>query len=158
MIWLRAALCVLLPICFAGRMHCATACDALPARNRSDIAALANAGIEFSRRQHYQEAAGCYRKALSIEPTIPEIQLNLGLAEFKLGDFQAALGPLAATLAVDSGNIQARTLLGMSYYGAGLYSKALPNWTARLPPIPTTPNCIMSSRKVVSGPASTIGR
>src|ERR1022692_2481620 len=80
----------------------------------------------FSRQQHYKEAADCYRKALSIEPNIREIQLNLGLAEFKLGDFQAALAPLAAVLAIDPQSLQARTLLGMRYYGAGMYAKALP--------------------------------
>ena len=100
MICRRNACCVLLAIGLAGRARCASGCQTLPAHNPADIPALANAGLAFSRQQHYQEAADCYRKALSIEPKIREIQLNLGLAEFKLGDFKSALGPLGAALAM----------------------------------------------------------
>jgi len=79
----------------------APGCQTLPARNQADIPSLANAGLALSKQQHYREAADCYRKALSIEPKLREVQLNLGLAEFKLGDFKAALGPLGAVLAID---------------------------------------------------------
>jgi tetratricopeptide (TPR) repeat protein len=126
MICRHAGLSVLLPLCIAACARGTPGCATLAAQGRSDIPALANAGLEFSRHEHYQEAADCYRKALSIQPEIREIQLNLALAEFKLGDFKAALAPLGAVLAADSGNIQARTLLGMSYYGAGMYAKAVP--------------------------------
>src|ERR1017187_4348303 len=122
----RVLNCVLLAVCIAGRAGGAAGCQTLPARSQADIPALANAGLALSRQQHYKEAADCYRKALSIEPHIREVQLNLGLVEFKLGDFQAALAPLAAVLAIDPQSLQARTLLGMSYYGAGMYAKALP--------------------------------
>jgi|HubBroStandDraft_1064217.scaffolds.fasta_scaffold04841_3 tetratricopeptide (TPR) repeat protein len=122
----RGALCLLLAACAVGHARGAPGCQTMAAGNRADIPALANTGLELSRQQHYKEAADCYRKALSIESNIREIQLNLGLAEFKLGDFQAALGPLSAVLAADPGNVQARTLLGMSYYGAGMYAKAVP--------------------------------
>jgi tetratricopeptide (TPR) repeat protein len=112
--------------CGLRSAHAATGCQALAARNKGDIPALANAGLDFSRQRHYREAADCYRKALALEPKVRELQLNLGLAEFKLGDFQAALGPLGAVLATDPESLQARTLLGMSYYGAGMYAKAVP--------------------------------
>jgi tetratricopeptide (TPR) repeat protein len=125
-------------------------CQTLPARNRADMPALANVGLAFSRQQHYQEAADCYRKALSIEPKLRAFQLNLGLAEFKLGDFKAALGPLGAVLAIDPQNLQARTLLGVSYYGAGMYAR-FPSWTARWPPIPTTHTCVIAQSCLWSG-------
>ena len=126
MMGVRGALCLALAVCAAGRARGAPGCQTLAAAKRADIPALANAGLEFSRQQHYKEAADCYRKALSIDRSIREIQLNLGLAEFKLGDFQAAVGPLGTVLEADPGNVQARTLLGMSYYGAGMYAKAVP--------------------------------
>ncbi len=81
-------------------MYAASGCQTLPARNRADIPALANAGLDLSRQQHFKEAADCYRKALAIAPDVREIQLNLGLAEFKQGDFQAALAPLSAALSI----------------------------------------------------------
>lgn len=117
---------LLLGVSIALHAYAGTNCQMLPARNRADVPALANTGLEFSRQQRYKEAAACYRKALLIDPNIRDVQLNLGLAEFKLGDFRAALPPLTAAVALDPGNVQARTLLAMSYYGAGMFAKAIP--------------------------------
>lgn len=122
----KGAVYVLLAFCLEEPAACAEGCQTLAARNRGDVQALANMGFELSRQKQYKEAADCYRKALSIEPHIREIQLNLGLAEFKLGDFRAALGPLREVLEIDPENLQARTLLGMSDYGAGMYAEAVP--------------------------------
>ena len=83
--FLDTALYVPLAVCIAGRAGGAPGCQTLPARNQADIPSLANAGLALSKQQHYREAADCYRKALSIEPKLREVQLNLGLAEFKLG-------------------------------------------------------------------------
>ena len=126
MIRRRGAFGVLLAICLAGRARGASGCQALNARNRADIPALAEAGLAFSRQKLYQEAAGCYRKALSIEANIRELQLNLGLAEFKLGDFQIGPGTASRGPRDRSRQSSGRTLLGMSYYGAGMYAKAVP--------------------------------
>ena len=93
---------------------------------------IAKTGIALSARQQYQAAADCYRKALAINPKIPELQLNLALAEFKLGRFRAAIGPLKVVLAAKPGNMQARTLLGMSYYGLSQFAEALPFLEAAL--------------------------
>lgn len=85
---------------------------------------LTSAGLEFSRKEQYIAAADCYRKALAIDPKLLPAQLNLGLAEFKLGHFGKALPPFRAALQLDPSSFQARTLLGMSYYGAGDYAEA----------------------------------
>jgi len=121
----------------AGCAWCAAGCAELPARGHGDIPALAKTGLELSRQQHYRQAADCYRKALSIDPKLPGVQLNLGLAEFKTGNFQSALPPLTAVVAMDPESQQARTLLGMSYYGAGMYAKAVPELARALAADPT---------------------
>jgi tetratricopeptide (TPR) repeat protein len=57
------------------------------------------------------------------------MQLNLGLAEFKQGHFRTAIAPLAAALAAERTNgpkqLQARTLLGMSYYATERFAEAV---------------------------------
>src|SRR5689334_14682223 len=85
-------------------------------KNPRDAAAFASMGVDLAREQKYAEAASAYRRALKLNPQLPGIQMNLGLAEFKLGNFRAAVPPLAVALAADSNNGQAQTLLGLSYY------------------------------------------
>src|SRR5215469_15664341 len=52
-----------------------------------DAGAFASLGVVLSREQRYDQAAKAYRAALALNPSLPGIQLNLGLAEFKQGHF-----------------------------------------------------------------------
>src|SRR5439155_16146986 len=45
-----------------------------------DAAAFASLGVVLSKQEKYGEAATAYRKALSLNPKLPGIRLNLGLA------------------------------------------------------------------------------
>src|SRR5690349_16774626 len=45
-----------------------------------DAAAIASMGVDLARLQRYREAAAAYRKALKLDPKLPGIRLNLGLA------------------------------------------------------------------------------
>src|SRR5437762_5666941 len=47
--------------------------------------AFASLGVILSKEQKYPEAASAYKKALALNPKLPGVQLNLGLAEFKQG-------------------------------------------------------------------------
>src|SRR5581483_5678819 len=76
-------------------------CDGMPAQKPDDINPLAQRGIELSHKNDYGPAADCYRKVLAIDSNIPEIQLNLGLAEFKQGHFEPAVTAFDATLKLD---------------------------------------------------------
>src|SRR5215470_5752599 len=51
-------------------------------KNPRDAGALASLGVVLSKEGKYPEAARAYRKALTLDPNLPGIQLNLGLAEF----------------------------------------------------------------------------
>lgn len=113
---------------FAACLHAQThGCEALPAAKPGDINLLANTGIELSHAKQYKAAAICYRKVLAIDPNIPEIQLNLGLAEFKSGSFRPAAELFQQVLQSDPKNVQARTLLGMSFYGGHMWRAAADN-------------------------------
>src|SRR5512136_2452876 len=76
-------------------------------RDPSDAGAFASLGVILSRQQKYLDAAAAYNKALALNPKLPGIQLNLGLAHFKLGDFKAAIPPLSAALTAEPQNQQA---------------------------------------------------
>src|SRR2546430_5024080 len=64
-------------------------------------------------RSKYKGAVAAYRKALAVNAKLRGTQLNLGLAEFKQGEFQAAIAPFRAAIAAEPDNMQARTLLGL---------------------------------------------
>ena len=101
-----------------GRLpEAAEAWRAITQQNPKDAGAFASLGIVLAKQQRYEEAIAAYKQALSLDPKLPNIELNLGLAEFKQGNFQAAIEPFRAVLAGEPGNAQARTLLGLSYYG-----------------------------------------
>ena len=97
---------------------------AVTLQNPKDAGAFASLGVDLARLEKYVEAAQAYRRALSLDPKLPGIQVNLGLAEFKQGHFDAAIVPFSKALREDPQNSQARTLLGMSYYGARRFANA----------------------------------
>src|SRR5205807_10389613 len=68
---------------------------AVTEHNPHDAAAFASLGIDLARQQKYAEAVPAYQKALALNPRLPGIQLNLGLAEFKQGHFEAAIAPFS---------------------------------------------------------------
>ena len=89
--------------------------------------AQANLGVTLAKDAKYREAVQAYKRAIAIDPTLPNIQLNLGLAWFKLGNFQEALGAFEKETPSD----RVTTLIGMSYFGLAKYKDA----AARLKPL-----------------------
>ena len=84
------------------------------AENPQDAVAYANLGFVLAHQNKYGEAVPAYRKAANLAPGMPGIQLNWGIAEFKQGHFEEAIGPLTAAVTADPNSGQARTLLGLS--------------------------------------------
>jgi tetratricopeptide (TPR) repeat protein len=95
-----------------------------------DAEACANIGVLESQQQHYAEAARFYRRALDLDPSMPGLQMNLGLALFKAGDMRSAAGVFVSLYrhaAADSPDAQRlRLLIGMADYGAQQYAAAVP--------------------------------
>ncbi|MFP5204466.1 MAG: tetratricopeptide repeat protein [Acidobacteriota bacterium] len=96
----------------------------------SDAGAYAHLGLLAARRQHYADAIAFYRKALAIRPAMPEVRLDLGLAQFKSGDLKAAaqtFGPLLKSAPPQSPQaMRLNALVGMAYYGLGQFTTAIP--------------------------------
>src|SRR6266516_1328373 len=84
--------------------------------DKPEALAQANLGVSQAQKANYREAIESYQRAIAIDPNLPGIYLNLGLAWFKLGDFREAIA------AFDKENAKApsdrvATLLAMSYFG-----------------------------------------
>src|SRR5260370_13327617 len=91
--------------------------------DKPDALGQANLGVSQAQKSHYREAVEAYKRAIAIDPNLPGIYLNLGLAWFKLGNFREAVA------AFDKENVRApsdrvATLLAMSYFGLGQYREA----------------------------------
>ena len=92
--------------------------------------AYAHIGLLEARQEHYKEAVPFYRKALALNPTLPGLRLNLGLALFKGGDLKQAASEFSLLLKTaphGSPESQRLTILvGMAHYGLNEYAEAVP--------------------------------
>ena len=96
----------------------------------SDAEAYAHLGLLEARQQHYDAAVPLYRKALALDPAMPDLRLNLGLSLFKSGSLKAAidtLSPLLKGAAPSSPDaMRLEILIAMAHYGLGEYAAAVP--------------------------------
>ncbi len=102
----------------------------LAAESPSSAEPLAHIGLLEARQEHYATAETFYRKALAIDPAMPGLRLNLGLAYFKGGEYRETIHifePMLKAQPAHSAETDRLTLLlGMSYYGLGEYKAAAP--------------------------------
>ncbi len=107
-----------------------TAWRAVLTAHPDDAEAYAHLGFLEARQEHYKEAVPLYRKALALNPNMPGLRLNLGLALFKGGELKQAIAiftPLLKATPPSSPDAQRLTaLLGLAHYGVGEYTAALP--------------------------------
>lgn len=99
------------------------------AERPGDAEAYAHLGFLEARQEHFKESVPLYRKALALNPQMPGLRLNLGLALFKGGELKQAIGvfsPLLKTEPQSSPEAQRLTaLLGLAHYGVGDYPTAV---------------------------------
>jgi len=92
--------------------------------------AYAHLGLLEARQERYTQAVPLYRKALALNPAMPGLRLNLGLALFKAGELKQALqifDPLLKSQPPSSPEAQRlTTLIGLAHYGLGEYAAAIP--------------------------------
>ena len=96
----------------------------------NDAEAYAHLGLLEARQEHYKEAVPFYRKALTLDPSMPGLRLNFGLALFKGGKLKEAIQvflPLLKREPASSPEAQRVTaLVGIAQYGVGEYGAAIP--------------------------------
>lgn len=92
--------------------------------------ACAHLGFLAARDRRYRDAIPYYRRALALDPAMPGLRLNLGLALFKAGEMKEAIGdfqPLLKTLPAGSPDaLRVTTLIGLAHFGVGEYAEAVP--------------------------------
>src|SRR5665213_3868177 len=96
----------------------------------ADAEAYAHLGLLEAHQEHFDAAVPFYRKALVLNPAMPGVRLDLGLALFKSGSLKAAIemwtpllkGPAPSAAEANRLNI----LMGMAHYGLGEYAAAVP--------------------------------
>ena len=87
-------------------------------------------GLLEARQEHYKEAIPFYRKALAMNPNVPGLRLNFGLALFKAGELKESIPEFTLLLKnspPDSPDAQRLIILiGMAHYGLAEYAAAAP--------------------------------
>ena len=84
---------------------------------------MANSGVAEARKENYRAAIESYKRAIAMDPDLPGIYLDLGLAWFKLGNFRESAAAFEKANQ-KSPSDQATTLLGMSEFGLQRYQEA----------------------------------
>jgi tetratricopeptide (TPR) repeat protein len=89
----------------------------------SNIGALGNLGVIYSRTHRYTQAIDSYQRALRIAPLDKAMLTNLGLTYVKQEEFTAAAS-IFEKLARDQSNLQARELLASCRVSLGQFDLA----------------------------------
>jgi tetratricopeptide (TPR) repeat protein len=100
--------------------------SALSRANPSDPKPYAYLGLLEARQEHFAAAIRFYRKAMALDPAMPDLRLNLGLAFFKDGDYKQAIQAFEPLLKAQPGDQRLTILMGMSHYGLREYAAAAP--------------------------------
>jgi Tfp pilus assembly protein PilF len=88
--------------------------------------ALAHLGLLEARQERLENAIGYYRQAIALNPNLPGLQLNLGLALFKAAQFPSAMQIFSAEIKKHPNDQRLTILLGMAHYGMKDYFVAVP--------------------------------
>jgi tetratricopeptide (TPR) repeat protein len=91
-----------------------------------NVEALAHLGLLEARQEQLEKAIDYYRQAIALNPKLPGLQMNLGLALFKAAQFPDAIRMFSAEIKQHPGDQRLTILLGMSHYGLKDYLVAIP--------------------------------
>jgi tetratricopeptide (TPR) repeat protein len=100
--------------------------DGIAKANPRDAEALAHLGLLEARNEHYETAIDYYRRAVAINSDLPGLQMNLGLALFKVAQFPGAIDAFSSEIRKHPGDLRLTILLGMAHYGMKDYLVAIP--------------------------------
>ena len=88
-----------------------------------------------------------FQKAIDLDPTLAEAHYSLGIANWQLGDFAAAIAQMKAAIALQPAYAEAHYMLGITLKQNGDLDAAIPELKEAIRLDPTTP-----------GPFNTLGQ
>jgi tetratricopeptide (TPR) repeat protein len=91
-----------------------------------DAEALAHLGLLEARKENYETAIDFYRRAAAVDSDLPGLQMNLGLALFKVAQFPDAIKSFSSEIRKHPGDARLTILLGMAHYGMKDYLVTIP--------------------------------
>lgn len=94
--------------------------------NPRNPGAFAHLGVLEAHQNRFESAIKFYREALVLRPNLAGLQVDLGLAYFKLGDDKHAIQVLEPLAKASRDNQRVIILVGMAYYSLGQYQDAVP--------------------------------
>ena len=100
--------------------------DGIAKADPHDAEALAHLGLLEARQEHFEAAIDYYRRAMAINSDLPGLQMNLGLALFKVAQFPGAIEAFSSEIRKHPGDLRLTILLGMAHYGMKDYLVAIP--------------------------------
>ena len=100
--------------------------SALAKADPNDAEALGHLGLLEARHEQYEAAIDYYRRAAVLNPDLPGLQMNMGLAFFKVGQFPDAIRIFSSEIKKHLGDQRLTILLGMAHYGMKDYLVADP--------------------------------
>lgn len=100
--------------------------DGIAKADPHDAEALAHLGLLEARQERFEAAIDYYRRARAINPDLPGLQMNLGLALFKVAQFPGAIDAFSSEIRKHPGDLRLTILLGMAHYGMKDYLVAIP--------------------------------
>jgi Flp pilus assembly protein TadD len=100
--------------------------DGIAKTDPRDAEALAHLGLLEARQERFEAAIDYYRRAIAINSDLPGLQMNLGLALFKVAQFPAAIEAFSSEIKKHPGDLRLTILLGMAHYGMKDYLVAIP--------------------------------
>lgn len=100
--------------------------DGIAKADPHDAEALAHLGLLEARQERFEAAIDYYRRAMAINPDLPGLQMNLGLALFKVAQFPGAIEAFSSEIRKHPGDLRLTILLGMAHYGMKDYLVAIP--------------------------------
>jgi tetratricopeptide (TPR) repeat protein len=83
-----------------------------------------NVGLLRAERADFRGAMEHFKRAAEWNPQLEGVNLNLGLAAFKVEAYKDAIPPLEKEVAANPKSIPAKQLLGMSYFMVDDYARA----------------------------------
>src|SRR5215813_10501068 len=94
--------------------------------SEDQLAAHFHAGQQAMQQAQFAKAAEQFKKALALDPTLVEAEVNLGLAYHSLAEYDLAVRHLSKALRTRPNLLAANVIAGADYLKVGAAEKAIP--------------------------------